>query len=161
MLGDEDVEALGELLHEGEHDRRAARAVQEDERPALAAAPQVDLAAGELDEAVVELHASARRFFFSTPDSSITTGISAKFIGAMMCAPAMPGISASSRRISMQTARPSRRGSAAFSRRSTIASGMRVPKSYTFNQRAERAEGIGATPIRIGSPTPASSTLAA
>src|SRR5262249_27165169 len=101
MLGHEHVEALGELFHERQHDRRAVGAVQEDERLALAAPAQVDLAAVELNELVGELHA-ARRFFLSTPDSWITTGISAKFIGAMMCAPAMPGISASSCRISTQ-----------------------------------------------------------
>src|SRR5207244_4139559 len=129
--------ALGELLHEGQHDRRAARAVEKNQRLALAASPQMELAAVELDELVGELHATAWRFFFSTPDSWIATGISAKFIGAMMCAPAMPGMSASSCRISTQIRRPSRRGSAAFSRRSMIASGMRVPKSFSFIQRAD------------------------
>src|SRR5580765_304320 len=61
----------------------------------------------------------------------------------------------------MQILRPSRFGSAAFSRRTTMASGIRVPKSFSRIQRAERADGIGATPIRMGTLTPASSSRAA
>src|SRR5947207_2278026 len=68
----------------------------------------------------------------------MTAGISAKFIGAMTCAPATPGISASPCSTSMQIWRPSRRGSAAFSRRATCASGMIVPKSFSRIQRAEQ-----------------------
>ena len=68
------------------------------------------------------------------------------FCGAMMWAPATPGIAASSCRISTRST-PSRRGSPALSRRSTIASGMIVPNSRVRIQRADRAEGIGATPI--------------
>ena len=44
---------------------------------------------------------------------------------------------------------------------STVASGIRVPKSFSRIQRAERAEGIGATPIRIGSLKPSSPRRAA
>ena len=51
MLGHQHVEALGELLQEGQDRRRAARAVQEEQRLALAGAAQVRLAAVQLDEA--------------------------------------------------------------------------------------------------------------
>ena len=41
------------------------------------------------------------------------------------------------------------------------ASGMIVPKSFSRIQRAERADGIGAMPIRTGSSNPASRRPAA
>src|SRR6185503_17535695 len=125
MLGHQHVEALRELLHERHDRRRAARAVQEEQRLAFSGAAQVRPAAVDLDEGIAEAHATLR--FFSTPDSSIAAGISAKFIGAMTCAPATPGISASSRSTSAQMRRPSSFGSAALSSRSTIESGTMVP----------------------------------
>ena len=42
-----------------------------------------------------------------------------------------------------------------------IASGIKVPKSFSRIQRAERAEGMGATPMRMGRRTPSSSRRAA
>src|SRR6185295_1400376 len=120
VLGHQDVEAQRELLHERQDRRRAARAVQEDKRRSGTAAPQAGPAAVDLHKAWVEAH--VLRFLPVTPDASITIGISAKFIGAMTWAPATPGMSASSCSTSMQILRPSRLGSAAFSRRDSIAS---------------------------------------
>src|SRR5262245_59083868 len=159
MLGHEHVEALGELFHEGLDHRRAARAVQVQERLALAAAPQVSAAAFDGDELVAELQVPVFRCFFSTPDCSIATGIAEKFIGAITCAPPMPGISASCCSSSTQIFRPSAFGSCAFSRRCTIESGMRVPNSFSFIHIAERTDGIGAMPIRTGRVTPLSRNL--
>src|SRR5918999_1355178 len=158
VLGHEQVETARKLLPERHDCRRAARALQEEERPACAAAAQMRLAAVHFDEAVGERHAA---FFFRTPDSSIAAGISAKFIGAITCAPATPGVSASWRRSSTQILRPSAFESAARSRRSTMLSGTMVPKSFSRIQRAERAEGIGAMPMRIGSLKPSSRSRAA
>src|SRR5437763_5313535 len=93
MLGHQHVEALRQLLHERHDHRGAARAVEEEKRLPRSAAPQVGSATVDLGKALLEGHDF--RFLKVTPDSSITAGISLKFIGAMTCAPATPGVSAS------------------------------------------------------------------
>ena len=56
MLGNEHVEALRELLHEGQDRGHAVRPVQIEERLARAAAAQVDPATVDLDETLGECH---------------------------------------------------------------------------------------------------------
>src|ERR671933_87899 len=121
MLGNEHIEACGKLLHERHDDRGAACAVQVKKRRARAAAAQVSPASVELNEVVREVH--SLRFLRVTPDSAMTTGISAKFWGAMTCAPATPGISTSSCSTSMQILRPSSFASHAFPSRAMYSSG--------------------------------------
>src|ERR1700674_1092305 len=88
-------------------------------------------------------HTAARRRLASP---ARTSGSASSLLGAMIWAPATPGMFASSVTSSVQMRRPSARGSAARSMRSMTPSGMMVPGSLSFIQRAERAERSGAMP---------------
>src|SRR5262249_24503786 len=91
------------------------------------------------------------------PDVSLMTlAMACSLPGAMMCTPATPGMVASSRISSTESLRPSAAGSAAASKRAIIASGMIVPYSLSFIQRADLAERSGEMPIRNGVVTPCS-----
>ena len=91
------------------------------------------------------LHAASRAIVSRA--AVMMSGTAASLPGAMMWTPATCGMSASSRTMSMQMRRPSAAGSAARSMRSTIASGMMAPNSFSLIQRADLAERSGTMPM--------------
>src|ERR1700744_3713389 len=72
----------------------------------------------------------AARGFPATPEIAMASGIADMLEGAITCAPAMPGMFASSAISSPQILVPSALASAALSRRSIISSLMIGPKSF-------------------------------